>query len=184
MTIWPQKGGCFARYRTDRQYTLLVHSTDDEENRSASMAITKINNAVCELLDRCCWSDDPRACLHEFVDKMVADPSWSRKDLREVLTRSHGILKRSVIRQETAGHSMHADPKTLLTEFLQAYPNATKQDAAEFADQKFPDSPLTIAMFLADWVDFRERLIFAVDGDSAAQPSPAYNSPNTDDQVR
>jgi hypothetical protein len=122
------------------------------------MAITQVDNAVCELLDRCCWSDDPCTRLHELVDKMVTDPRWSKTDVREVLTRSHGILKRFLARDGQVGHSMHVDPKTLLSEFLQTYPNATKQDAIEYANQQFPNSPLTIALFLADWLSFRGEL--------------------------
>jgi hypothetical protein len=48
---------------------------------------------------------------------------------------------------------MDVDPKSLLREFLQASPNATRQQAIEYANHKFPHSPLTIALFLADWLE-------------------------------
>ena len=57
---------------------------------------------------------------------------------------------------------MIADPKKLSLEFLRTHPNATKQQAIEFANQRFPHSPLTIAEFLTDWQSLRERLTEAM----------------------
>ena len=70
---------------------------------------------------------------------------------------------------------MVGDPRTLLNEFLKAYPNATRQDAIEYANQQFPNSPLTIALFLADWLTFREKLESAVEGDGEMDNPPGQN---------
>jgi hypothetical protein len=51
----------------------------------------------------------------------------------------------------------YGDPQKCLVEFARAHPQATKEEAAEYAMLQFPDSPLTIALFLADWQSLQER---------------------------
>jgi hypothetical protein len=114
---------------------------------------TRINDTVCQLLDQCYSSDEPCVRLHAFVDELMVDPSWSTREVCAVLTRSHRIVNRSLIGRGLPGQIMDVDPKSLLREFLRASPNATRQEAIEYANHKFPHSPLTIALFLADWLE-------------------------------
>ena len=51
----------------------------------------------------------------------------------------------------------HGDHHKCLVEFARAHPQATNEEAAEYAMLQFPDSPLTIALFLADWQSLQER---------------------------
>jgi hypothetical protein len=56
---------------------------------------------------------------------------------------------------------MTANPKRISLEFFRAQPNATKQQAIEYANHKFPHAPLSIAEFMADWHSLRERYVDA-----------------------
>ena len=57
---------------------------------------------------------------------------------------------------------MIAGPKKLSLEFLRTHPDATRQQAIEYANEQFPHSPLTIAEFLTDWQCLWERLVEAM----------------------
>jgi hypothetical protein len=56
---------------------------------------------------------------------------------------------------------MPGDPKNIAIEFLRRHPDATESDAVSFAREQFPNSPLTSAMFLRDWLSLHDRLVAA-----------------------
>jgi hypothetical protein len=52
--------------------------------------------------------------------------------------------------------------KALAVQFLRENPDATEQDAIRFIRNRFPESPLSIAEFLYDWLQLRDRLLAAL----------------------
>ena len=60
---------------------------------------------------------------------------------------------------------MAEDIKTLALQFLRDNPNATEEEAIRFIQERFPESPLSIAAFLRDWLQLRDRLLAAINTD-------------------
>jgi hypothetical protein len=60
---------------------------------------------------------------------------------------------------------MKENIKTLTVQFLRERPNATEEEAIDFIRDRFPDSPLSIAEFLRDWLQLRDRLVAAANTD-------------------
>ena len=56
---------------------------------------------------------------------------------------------------------MPKDIKTLAVQFLREHPDATETEAIRFIRDRFPESPLSIAEFLRDWLQLRDRLVTA-----------------------
>jgi hypothetical protein len=56
---------------------------------------------------------------------------------------------------------MAKDIKNLAIQFLREYPDATEAEAIRFIRDRFPESPLSIAEFLRDWLQLRDRLVAA-----------------------
>jgi hypothetical protein len=67
---------------------------------------------------------------------------------------------------------MSTDIRTLAVYFIRAHRNATEQEAIDFAQERFPDAPVTVARFLADWVELKSRLASAMNhqGDMTWEP--------------
>ncbi len=57
---------------------------------------------------------------------------------------------------------MLASPKLSSFEFFKTHPNATEEQAIQYANREFPNSPLTIAEFVAEWENLRERYLEAI----------------------
>ena len=57
---------------------------------------------------------------------------------------------------------MLASPRLSSFEFFKTHPNATKEQAIQYANQELPHSPLTIAEFMAEWESLRERYLEAI----------------------
>jgi hypothetical protein len=60
---------------------------------------------------------------------------------------------------------MAKDIKSLAVQFLRENPDATEADAIRFIRDRFPESPLSIAEFLRDWLQLRDRLVAALNTD-------------------
>jgi hypothetical protein len=60
---------------------------------------------------------------------------------------------------------MANDIKTLAIQFLRDYPDATVREAIQFIRDQYPQSPLSVAEFLRDWLQLRDRLGAALNTD-------------------
>jgi hypothetical protein len=65
---------------------------------------------------------------------------------------------------------MSTNPRTLAEQFLRSHRPATEREAIQFAQQRFPNLPIAVATFVGEWLNLRDRLLDASQGNPDWEP--------------